>query len=731
MPNILPPEDRKSRAQIQRDYRARQKASGVTDARIRKRVQINTRATRWDTGEFVAIDGEGFSEGKEFRVTVGDDGSIYTGKRHYYAYLAASDGTDIYSAASRLSTGDCLSFVCDIVDRNSNAIIVCFGGSYDVCHMVAHGCTTSEIATLLGRDGKNNNKSRRVLDATFGDYQYRLEYRPRKSFTIRRWPIGVRKYEYDRASEKWKPTKHTCAIVWDVWGFFQDSFVGVMKKWLPGDADYEFIKRMKGERSIFERHEIEAIKIYNAAELRCLVKIMEAVRAAIGMLGLKITRWDGAGAIAAAFMQKHQVKEYKGKSPPEVFNAARCAYSGGHIEVCKMGYHKGKVHHYDINSAYPDQFRRLPNLSTGRWQRGTNSAPPKGFTLVNVRYEFQWGMPFYPLFFRERNGSIIYPARGCGWYWYPEFDSAQKFALEMGCRQFKVMEWWSYQTDVDIRPFGWVEDYYSERQAYISEAKKRGVESGPEKIIKLGLNSLYGKTAQQVGARIDKEGEVKEPAYFQLEWAGYVTAGCRATLMEAALKAPYSIIGFATDGIFSTEPLNLYSPAEKELGAWEYKIHDGITMVMPGVYWLHDGEQVQNFSRGFGKKEMSDAQFIHAAWRQKQTSVPVTITRLIGLGSASMSKDFWALRGMFCTSRRTLRLDGDNSKRYPVMLYKCRPETGLVQTEPRDHLMGDNLPLDELVSRPYPIAWLDGGILLDELEGEMADEREMMDAELA
>lgn len=714
-----------SAAEKQRAYRERQRDLGITDDRTRKRPQVNTRPTVWDTGEFVAIDGEGFSEGGDFKITM-PSGIIYRGRNHYYAYLAASDGTAIISDADRLSTMDVLDFFCTIKQSNPKAIVVCFGGGYDICHTVCHGLNRDELAALLGKD----EKKRRKLDINLGGYQYRLEYRPRKSLTIRRWESGVRKYEYDQRAEKWKPTQHLQVVVWDVWGFFQGSFVDAMKKWLPNDPDYEMIKRMKGERNIFERSEIEQIKVYNQAELRCLVKIMEALRAAINDLGLKITRWDGAGAIAAAFLQKHKVTQYKAKPPPDVFHAARCAYSGGHIEVCQLGYYQGKVHHYDVNSAYPSFFYGLPALSTGRWRHGKGIPPSEGFTVIRVSYQFNFGLPFYPLFFRSGDGSIIYPARGTGWYWEPEYSVARKFADKFGAVIFEPLEWWTFESDVDIRPFGWVKDAYIQRQEYISVAALEGRESGPEKVIKNGINSLYGKTAQQVGARIDKEGNIKEPSYFQLEWAGYVTSGTRAQLMEAAIQKPWAIIGFATDGLFSTEPLDLYCPKAKELGAWDYQIHTGITMVMPGVYWLHDGEKIKNYSRGFDKQQMSEVDFIHQAWARKQTTIPIDTTRLVGLGSALASQSFWKMRGCFVTSRRTLSLDGDNSKRYPVQLYKCKPHKELVRTIPRDHFLGDNLPLNELNSEPYPIAWLDGTLAPAD-DDERIEELEIMDVELA
>lgn len=693
--------------------------------------------SQFNSGEFVAIDGEGFSEGETHTFIVGQNDRSYIGKDHYYALLAASDGTEVYNPIGRLDTATCLNFVIDIKRRNPRAIVVCFGGSYDVCQFLAHGLSREQCIELQSDPDPENpddKRQRRTLDLTFGGFDYRLEYRPRKSLSVWRWLTGQPKYE--RAQKRdgtpyWKMTEHDSVVVWDVWGFFQDSFVGVMRKWIPNDPDYIFIQKNKGDRNIFERAEIETIRRYNQAELRCLVEIMNNLRNSVRALGLQITRWDGAGAIAAAMMKFHDVKDHMSPSPEGVFNAARYAYSGGHIEVCQLGYHDGPVYHYDVNSAYPSVFRDLPSLSNGIWKHGTGT-PPDGFTVVRVAYQFHHGNSFYPLFHRDDGGSIIYPNRGEGWYWYPEYEAAREYAHTLGHVQFEVLEWWHFQERGAIasKPFRWIEDYYAQRQSRVAAAKAQGVENGPEKIIKLGLNSLYGKTAQQVGARENDEGVTVPPAYFQLEWAGYVTSGCRAKLMQAALQNPPAIIAFATDGLFSTSPLDLDCPAAKILGAWEFQRHDGMTMVMPGVYWLHEtGKKPKHYSRGFDKLQMSDAEFIHRAWKYRNDFVEIDITRLIGLGTACVSDNFWRMRGMFVASKRELALNGDNSKRYPVMLYKAKPHLGLAPTYPRDHDMEDDFPM----SAPYEISWMAAAEPLTEdmVTHENAEEREIEDADLS
>lgn len=698
-----------------RDVQARYRAKARQRGKLKR---YDKARSLFDIGEFVAVDGEGFNVGPEIVRHVGADKKEYISRKHEYSFLSSSDGTELYNPYGRLTTKQCLDFLIDIQSRQKSAILVCFGASYDMTHMLAFGLEREDLDILLHGEGKPF--SRNVLSVTLsGDgetHDYRIELRNRKSLTVWRWEHGSDKYE--RKSKKdgttsWKNTCKSQACLWDVWGFFQSSFVDALSEWLPGDADYEFIKREKGNRNVFDRSEIDTIRRYNAAELRCLVSMMDRVREGVRTLGLKIKRWDGAGAIAAAMLDLHAIKDHMATSPPHVFEAARHAYSGGHIEAFKLGHYMGTVYHYDINSAYPDQFRNLPSLRHGVWRSGNAAEPvPRGFTLVRLEFRFEPGLPFYPLFYRQTGGNIVYPERGGGWYWFPEFDTARRFVQKFGAIEFRVIEWHHFETQSNEAPFAFISGYYEQRKAIVAESKRTGIPNGAEKTLKLGYNSCYGKAAQQVGARI-KEGEIVPPVYFQLEWAGYVTAGCRAKLMDAAMQDPDAIISVATDGIFSIRRLDLYTPKTKELGAWDFNTHLGITIVMPGIYWLHDeptekrpnGQKAQY--RGFDREAMKDSVFVRHAWKQVQDDLDVPSERLITLGSSLVSDDFWEMRGMFVKTRRMLTLNGNNSKRYPISIRSTGPHRKLVDTHPRDLLEDYTTPLDRLMSAPYPITWLD------------------------
>jgi len=280
-------------------------------------------------------------------------------------------------------------------------------------------------------------------------------------------------------------------------------------------------------------------------------------------------------------------------------------------------------------------------------------------------------MPFYPLFYRDSSGAISFPQIGEGWYWLPEYRLAAKYPGEL-----EVIEWYHFKPECDHNPFIWIGEYYSTRQQWIQNPTEEW-QSGGEKIIKLGLNSLYGKTAQQVGGS-----QGKPPTYFQMEWAGFITSSCRAALGELALLNPKKVISFATDGMLSLAEHECYRPKEKILGAWEYKAIDGMIMVMPGVYYLDTNtDKVTHHSRGMDKRDMESPAQILDGWKNKLETLPVKSTRLLGLGTCAISNRFWEHRGQFINGVRNLQLFSPSpNKRQPIDHEMSSPHKKLYDT---------------------------------------------------
>ena len=117
-----------------------------------------------------------------------------------------------------------------------------------------------------------------------------------------------------------------------------------------------------------------------------------------------------------------------------------------------------------------------------------------------------------------------------------------------------------------IYHFHYIKKYYDQR-AYARN-----------KILKLGLNGAWGKTAQSVGGKDGRSPSSASPWY-----AGVVTAGTRVKCVRAGLNAPWNIVHFATDGIQSNAPLGIENDM-KSLGEWEMDALSRGVYIKPGIY---------------------------------------------------------------------------------------------------------------------------------------------------
>jgi hypothetical protein len=428
-------------------------------------------------------------------------------------------------------------------------------------------------------------------------------------------------------------------------------------------------------------------------------------------MDLTLTGWHGAGAVATAIYKKHDIKSHLEDSPPKIHTATKHAYFGGRIEIGKYGTHEGTIHHYDINSAYPSVQRNLPSLRDGEWVKrgkGFDTRSTVNICIALVQWSDITNTAFCPFPYRSAaQRKVLFPPEGKNWIWKPELDAALKWRdANYQYWNIDVLEAYEFIPANDIKPFAFIDDYYAERQQLVAETRRTGIPNGVEMGIKLGLNSLYGKTAQRIG--YDKAtGRI--PPYHNLVYAGYITASTRAALFDAAMQAPDKIICMATDGIYSTVPLTLDCPNEKILGAWEYQTHDAMVLVQSGVYFIRDGGKLKSFSRGFDRMvtpedKQATLDIIRAAWAKGSDEVYLPCTRFITLKSAMCGGDWWT---RWCTwyeyktgdnLGRRLQINCDDTKRVRAIT-KARADKYMIDTLPENNFT----PYE--MSEPHDIPW--------------------------
>jgi DNA polymerase type B, organellar and viral len=637
------------------------KAGLWTPGQAQRHAKLQHRkAAKSRSGRFVGWDGEGVTEDE----------------RHHYIMLCNSEREILRRGkqSATIPTNKALAFLCATALRDPWCIHVMFGGSYDA-NMILTDLSYYECQELSAEGSLH-----------WGDY--RIEYRPRKFLMVTRY-----------TGRHVKANKLVTMTLWDVIGFFQMSFVRTLKDWQIGAIDdTEFVAKMKDQRSDFLSSDAKEIERYCFIECDQLVEIMTKLRNHMRTVDLTPSRWDGAGALGATMLQKYKVKNHKAEVagsesdttkvitstiPPEVNRAAQYGYFGGRIEVLKYGNYPHTVYSHDIVSAYPFAMTHLPCLAHGTWEH-SRSLPRSEFAISRVKFSHDLGPEPFPLPWRAQNGLVYFPPVTQGWYWKPEVDMMRKHYPGHG----KVLESWSFIPGCEHEPFSFIPEVFAHRQ----RLKRNG--NLAEKVLKLGLNSIYGKLAQQVGSR-----DGKPPPYHQIEWAGYVTSFTRARIFDLAMNNYEHAIAFETDGLYATTPLT--TDGDGSLGSWEVKEYSGITYVQSGVYWLNDtkGNEPEHWApkyRGFDPDSL-ERDLVLQSWLEGGKRLAASSTRFRGMMAASVSPERFVEWKQWISEKRELTLY-PRGKRLPIFR-EILPYNGLVRTMPTGG--------GGALSSPHKLAWVD------------------------
>jgi hypothetical protein len=536
------------------------------------------------------------------RPYVGCDGEgINRNGVHEYVMLRVGEDILIHNDLSRLSTDEILWWLTSARIAGQERIAVSFGFNYDVA-MILKDLPANTLALLCDFKGRlypeSDPRHGRRKPVYYGRYQ--LEYYQGKRFTI----VNT--------------TTKRRMVIHDTLGFFQSSFLAALTTWNIGtEVERAEIKRMKELRSTFDGSEQEIA--YNRQECIFLAQMMTDMRDVAMGLGYGLGQNEGAGNLAQEILKAHNAptKDDIQHFDDWLVKCATAAYYGGRFEVSRIG-PLGTVHEYDIASAYPSAMVGLPCLKHGQWVQDewfhteNQREPQAQVRLYYVYYKAKKGAKWGPFPHRDPNGRILYPSRGYGWYWHFEVDAAIRHGHKVEIRAA-----WSYMQVCDEQPFRWVDDLYGERKSH--------GKSAPEyKMLKLGMNSLYGKTAQSIG----------NPKYSNPVYAGLITSAVRARMMNVCEAYPDDVVMIATDGIYLTCEMESDTTIIEDtsghagLGDWEHAMLDDLFIIKPGMYFTKDGKAKVK-SRGISrlKLERQIGEFV-SQWSERgiMASVPITYT---------------------------------------------------------------------------------------------------------
>ncbi len=560
-------------------------------------------------------------------------------RRHRLVYGAAVDEAGQLvleveprrGSGGRISSAEWLDALLEVGRRSKQRSCFAYGFGYDRTMMLAD-LPAKALYELTRRDERDLwcSACRSVVDKKhdcgakrkpspkplyWGDYIIDLQGTRFSVSKLLRNPDGS-----PRKSAKTGKRVYARMTVWDVLKFFQAPFVEALDAWrrktattrrkpenlesglvVPNKA-LSLMRRMKSKRAEFDKMPWGEVKAYCRGECLYGARLVRELVTACGRIpdptggnkpGVKLRRFDGAGSISDALMQKFEVGQYmtaKNVSPllldsvtaRRFWHAVMCAFAGGRFEAAYCGIQRGRVFAKDIASAYPYAQFLLPCLACGTWEhlRGPNldrQIDRADLALVHVKTLGRGAQQALgSLHNRDADGNITFPICNTTWTWKPEYVAARDLMRD----RCKVNQAYMYRTDCDHRPFSFMGSLFLERLRIGKEGRGTAV--------KLGCNGCTGKTMQKVGGH---------------RWQDYVAAGnttsrTRAQLLAgiAQFRDQWEVAYLATDSIFALRDVPFPEPEDTgtasavahgkvPLGAWEpgKAPYDGMVFVRPGI----------------------------------------------------------------------------------------------------------------------------------------------------
>lgn len=477
--------------------------------------------------EYESLSGERFGDKKQVYeekrsilgqplVALDSEGADGPNNYHYLTNVQAMWGsTRALIEKSNIRTHEVLSF---LLRLPANHVYVIFAGNYDF-NMWLRDIPETEMLELL-REGQCKW------------HDFTIKWIPNKILTVRRG-------NYSRT-------------IYDVFAWYQKSFVKACADWGIGTAEQlELVTFMKEKRGNFSEVDPKLIKAYCWLELELLLLLVEKLREKILQTEYRPKGLYGPGALAASILERHKIKDHYGPYDKEL---ALRGYYGGRFDSALFGWFTNVFEH-DIRSAYPDQIRYLPCSRNAKWEVSRNPANSR-YGLYHVKWNVADDSPYPPFPWRTTSGKIYYPSNGEGWYHADEVLAAR----EIYGRDIKILDGYALiEMECDKgcqgQPYKFVEELYEWRLRLEAEGNHEQA-----KLVKLAINSIYGKTAQSVGQKN------KVPPFQNYFLAGAITAGTRAKILRAIGRGE-NVISIATDGLYALERLQVTEG--ESLGNWE------------------------------------------------------------------------------------------------------------------------------------------------------------------
>jgi hypothetical protein len=535
----------------------------------RRRCKNGTRETRskfTEPTDFIMVDGEG--ETSEV------DG--------IHRYVLLSVGIESITNPSGIAWEEVCSFLYACFEESPRSAFCGYYLGYDFSQWIKT-LPMGRAAMLLSKPGIAARRHRN------GPVPHPVEYAGWQFDILGSKRLKIRPKPCACVEVTCKCKKPPWMYICDAGPFFQCSFLAAIDpaKWddpMVTVEEYNRLEVGKGKRSTAKLgpEMIDYNVTENLVGARLLSKMDEGFRKMD--INLKPSQWMGPGQAAQEWLKGRAplAKTISEVVPKGFLDAAQASYYGGWFELFMHGTIPGELHEYDINSAYPDIISRLPCLEHGSYSNGTGKPVLGKNDLCLVRATV-WTRKtnersnkstdhryIGAMLHRDSDGNISRPQMTEGWFWWHELQASVRAKCAVQPKAKQIYEWQKY-TPCDCQPPIWqIKNLYKMR---LDVGKNTPLGKGA----RLVANSAYGKFAQSIGS----------PMFGNAVYASLITAGCRTQILDAIATHPMGVRGVAmvaTDGVYFLTP-HPTLPISKELGEWEHKVKQNVTLFKPGVYW--------------------------------------------------------------------------------------------------------------------------------------------------
>lgn len=261
----------------------------------------------------------------------------------------------------------------------------------------------------------------------------------------------------------------------------------------------------------------------------------------------------------------------------EVLRFAYNSYSGGRFEILKRG-RFDHVYTYDIKSAYPAEMANLIDVNNGKWYYTNQFEENAYYGYYHCNVEFYHAI-VSPFMVKESSLNVYPNGKYEQWLTQKEIEFILSHFNNV---EIEVIEGWYFIENSLNFPL-------KEEVEKLYEWKNTEKDKDIQYVVKIVLNSLYGKFIQTVGG---KTGKIFNPI-----WATEITSGTRLKLLEFALPHIEEVIGFSTDSVHSQIPLD--HDTNGKLGSWDLDFTGEGIFIMSDVYALWNEKKQKNRFRGF------------------------------------------------------------------------------------------------------------------------------------